>query len=169
MIAVLACQDAVTSPNAASPEMRLDAGNPPPPPIDTGAVGSTESETAPTMLFTLDVTYFFNPPGDAGWLKFSPDQADGVVVDPSAQIHFNAGTFWGYGTVQITQDIGTLTIDLSTVDCAGSAFAGCESVRSPSEDLSPGSCVSLTLRGASISGPDFNTDTNALVQIDTSA
>jgi len=154
MLAVVACQDAATAPNVASPEVRMDVGNPPPPPIDSGGVSSTESPSAPPMEFTLNVTYFFNPADNAGWMMFKSVQGTGVVIDQSAEIHYSlppspvVPAFWGHGTIQVTQDVGTLTIDLSTVDYAGSTFAGCETIRPPGDTLPPDPCFSLTLRGA---------------------
>ncbi len=132
LIGAAACQDALTSPQlAADARYEREAGNPPPPPIDTGATGSffaTETETFFQTLsnFSIPVTYMFNKTGNSGFLHFSSDDANGVDASSNGMVKFNApADFSGKGTVEIQTDEGLLVIDLESVNDALSFFAPC--------------------------------------------
>ncbi len=153
-LASAACQEATTSPQiTGAPELQYAFGNPPPPPIDTGAVGATQD--APSTFYTLQVTYFFNPAGNAGYLKFDKSQDGSTDVDKNAQVRYSQGTFSGKGFVTIAESGGSqLVIDLSTVTPA-SSFSSCSAPAAPSataDTRQEGGCFSLTFSGVTRDG-----------------
>jgi hypothetical protein len=112
VLALTACVDN-TSPNVVA--VNNDASiyfpsSPPPPPNDSGSVASSEYGEQP--LFTR---YFFNIPGNSGWLTFSRDQAPGVVITNTARISYSKGVFSGVGTVKYPAGGGIITLNLAGV------------------------------------------------------
>ncbi len=154
-LASAACQEATTSPQiTGAPELQYAFGNPPPPPIDTGAAGY--SQDAPATFYTLQVTYFFNPVGSAGYLKFDKNQEGSTEIDKNAQVRLSQGTFSGKGFVTLAASGGSpLVIDLSTVT-QGSSFSSCsttETTPTATEDTrSDGGCFALTFSGVTRNG-----------------
>lgn len=148
-----ACQEATTSPQIVGvPELRY-TDNPPPPPIDTGAVAYQEGEST---FYTLQVTYFFNPTGNAGYLKFDKNQEGFTEVDQNAQVRYSQDIFSGKGLVTIAESGGSeLVIDLSTVTQA-SSFSSCSApapAPTATADTRPeGGCFSLTFSGVTRNG-----------------
>jgi hypothetical protein len=134
LVVLAACQD-VSAPQAANELISYGrfGDNPPPPPIDTGAVESGGT--------TYTVTYMLNKLGTAGWLKFNG--ADGAEVSPNAMIRFSQGAFSGEGSIGTR---GGSTIDLSTADYDGSSFEKCDKPTT-STDEKPGTCFQLTING----------------------
>lgn len=115
-----ACIDA-TSPTNTSPLVPTMSaasisgpGNIPPPPIGSFLIGGGTA---------IPVTYFLNPTGNNGFIRFLPnaDYPAGVSASPNARIMFSQGSFSGRGTLTI----GAATIDLSTANFAGSTFSTC--------------------------------------------
>ncbi|MEP6508865.1 MAG: hypothetical protein ABJC63_11620 [Gemmatimonadales bacterium] len=151
-----ACQEATTSPQISGvPDLRYSFDNAPPPPIDTGAVGA--SQDAQSTTYTFQVTYFFNPTGNAGYLKFDKNQDGSTEIDKNAQVNYSQGTFSGKGFVTIAEASGSeLVIDLSTVTQASSSFSSCSApVITPSStaDTRPeGGCFALTFSGVTRNG-----------------
>lgn len=137
LVVLAACQE-TTAPQVRSDVVHYGVfgDNPPPPPIDTGAVESGGT--------TYSVTYMLNKLETAGWLKFN--QADGAAVSPDAMIRFSRGSFSGVGS------IGTAdgrTIDLSTANYAGSSFDDCNAPAAG--DTRPGTCFQVTINGNKLS------------------
>lgn len=149
-----ACQEATTSPQiSGGPELRYSTDNPPPPPIDTGAVAYEEGTST---YYTLQVTYFFNPVGNAGFLKFDKNQDGSTEIDRNAQVRYSQGTFSGMGFVSIAEPSGSeLVIDLSTVT-QESSFSSCsatEPAPTATTDTRPeGGCFALTFSGVTRDG-----------------
>jgi hypothetical protein len=145
-----ACQETTTSPQVSGvPELRYAFDNAPPPPIDTGAVGA--SQDAQSTYYSLAVTYFFNPTGNAGYLKFDKNQEGSTEVDMNAQVRYSQGVFSGKGFVTLVESpTSQLVIDLSTVTQA-STFSSCaapETAPSATADTRPeGGCFALSFRG----------------------
>lgn len=84
--------------------------SPPPPPNDSGSVASSEYGQQ-----NLNTRYFFNIPGNSGWLTFSRDQAPGVVITNTARISYSKGVFSGTGTVKYPAGGGMVTLNLAGV------------------------------------------------------
>lgn len=118
-IGLVACKEIATAPSStADLSTRFysaASSNPPPPDVDTQAVGSSGGTT-----FTLNVRYFFNKPGNSGWLKFESN-VPGATVDKNAQIRYSGGVFSGKGIVTVSG----VTLDLTRVSQA-SQFSSCE-------------------------------------------
>ena len=177
VITAVACQEIATAPQCAADLATSDAriSNPPPPPLDTGAVGGIAIATfAPTSntsaarslpaapgwehftgaqqalqsaaFFTIPVTYLFNPVGNAGYLHFHSDAANDVDADANGMVKLQDGTFSGKGFIIIETFEGTVVIDLSSVS-QSSAFAGCgEEVPSITAAAAPARPDSLCFR-----------------------
>ncbi len=158
-LASAACQEATTAPQKSGvPELSYSFDNPPPPPIDTGAVAIQEGETT---FYTLQVRYFFNPAGNSGYLKFDRNQDGSTEIDKNAQVRYSQGVFSGKGLVTITESGGSeLVIDLSTVTGA-SNFSSCSApVTAPSatgDARQEGGCFALTFSGATRNGISTST------------
>jgi hypothetical protein len=75
------------------------------------------------FLFSVPVTYFFNPTLNDGYLHFSNDP-DGVNASSNGMIKNHQGVLSGKGTLQIQTDQGLLVIDLSSIQQPPS-FLGC--------------------------------------------
>ena len=157
-----ACQDMSTTPTAVIQDHDIagaiggsQPGNPPPPPIDSGAVGVAEDNTSsdPTSV-VFRVTYFLNKPENSGWLKFNKDEFDNTDVDNSAAIKMQNGVFSGKGIVRIQGTGGVFIINLAKVDYAGgrtsfnecAATVGTEGLTS---ETGP-SCFSVALAGEGV-------------------
>lgn len=145
VIGAVACQEVATSPESGAtanltPRYR---GNPPPPPIDTGATFSFGAQTfsslgqsspwasrfsirlasalqepncegTPTDV-TVPVRYMFDPAGNNGYLHFLSDANTDVQADANGVVKMKDGHFTGKGTVEVLIDGCVLVIDLSTV------------------------------------------------------
>ena len=154
LFSVVACQDMSTTPTVAPPELGVARGfgtapsNPPPPPIDSGAVGiaseSNENNETPVIF---RVTYFFNKPENSGWLKFNKDEFDNTDIDNSAGIKFSSGVYTGKGviTIKAKSGLGNYVIDLSQVDFAKTrtGFGECTVAESPTLTSDGGSSCFL--------------------------
>ena len=146
-VGVAACSEAVMAPQATvDPSVKFAVSNPPPPDVDTGAVGAGGGTT-----FTLQVRYFFNKVGNAGWIKFDSELGD-VSVDKNAQIRYSNGVFSGKGIVSVAGQ----TIDLALVS-QDSQFSSCEAWSAPTgtdvlPDAAPVGCFNLII--GSIGNPD---------------
>lgn len=172
LLFVAACQDMSTDPAPAVQGGEVASGfgvapaNPPPPPIDSGAVGvageaESGGETSSQMSFS--VTYMLNKPENTGWLKFNKDQNNQTDVDNSAAIKMTNGVFSGRGTIRISDELGTFIIDLSKVSFGdGTSFNECTAPTAPSvtTDGKP-SCFQLDLGGP---GAQFVTKAGASSQ-----
>lgn len=151
-----ACQETTTPPQASGvPELRYAYDNPPPPPIDTGAVGATQDAQA-GIYNTLAVTYFFNPTGNAGYLKFDKNQEGSTEIDKNAQVRYSQGVFSGKGLLTLAETpTSQLVIDLATVRQT-SSFSSCSApVTAPSAtaDTRPeGGCFALSFSGVTRNG-----------------
>ena len=152
-VTLAACKEMVTAPsssaNLSARYFATSPDNPPPPDVDTQAVG-TSSGTS----FTLNVRYFFNKPANSGWIKFDSEVGD-VSVDKNAQIRYSGGVFSGKGIVTV----GSLSIDLSRVSQT-SQFSSCDpwSIIGPdastTADTAPVGCFNLVIGGVNGS-PDI--------------
>jgi hypothetical protein len=137
LFAVLACQDLSTTPANSDlvpqSEGTYSGDNPPPPPIDSGAVGIS------------------------GWLKFDKDEFDNTSVDNSAAIRYSAGVYSGRGTIRINSTGGTYVIDLSKVNYTDGAvsFSDCAvETTSFTTDGRVGTCYDAVLTGAGVNFVD---------------
>ena len=156
LFAVLACQDLSTTP-ANSDLKPSDLGtysgdNPPPPPIDSGAVGVADSPTSEATEASFNVTYMFNKVENSGWLKFKKDQFDTQVdIDNSAAVKMNGGVFSGKGTIQIIGSDRVLVINLAQVSYGESSFGEC-TVGTPTATTDGASrgCYSVQISGAKL-------------------
>ncbi len=93
----------------------------PPPPIETVGEASVESE-----YFQIYSTYFLNPPGNNGWISFSKNQPEGVVLSsPSARITFQNQTLSGKGTLTLIGATATYVVDLATGLDGANLFGTC--------------------------------------------
>ena len=134
LFAVAACQDFSTTPMPVK-DFEVSHGftggslNPPPPPIDSGAVGvAGESESSNSTGVVFRVTYFFNRTENSGWLKFNKDEFDNTDVDNSAAIKYSSGAYTGKGIVRIRalSGNGMFIFDLSKLDFSqGTVFTEC--------------------------------------------
>ncbi len=146
-VSLVACKETFTAPSSsADPSVRYYGENPPPPDVDTQAVGSNGSGT---FAFTLNVRYFFNKPANSGWLKFDSEQGD-ATVDKNAQIRYSGGVFSGKGTV--TSQSGVV-LDLTQVrqtsrfsSCAPWTTIGTSGAATTSE-TAPIGCFNLVIGG----------------------
>jgi hypothetical protein len=149
LVAVTACQDTITSPQA-GPELRF-ASNPPPPPADGFAEGvfcpagdcaapnavqtagalRTFSFASSCEAFTIPVKYMFNLPQLNGWVHFRDDPANGIDVGPNGMVKQHDTTIEGKGKLVVTcGENTTLTIDLSSITGTTGvppSFIGCPS------------------------------------------
>ncbi|MEO5903984.1 MAG: hypothetical protein ABIQ55_08235, partial [Gemmatimonadaceae bacterium] len=98
-VSLVACKEIVTAPPSSADlstrYLGVGNSNPPPPDVDTQAVGTSGGTT-----FTLNVRYFFNKTGNSGWLKFESGIGD-VTVDQNAQIKYSNGVFSGKGIITV--------------------------------------------------------------------
>ncbi|HEX6573695.1 MAG TPA: hypothetical protein VF042_01890 [Gemmatimonadaceae bacterium] len=146
LLTVVACQDPISSSPASLDLSVRDAGtfvgsNPPPPPIDSGAVGTASTETE-TSTIQFNVTYFFNRPETSGWLKFNRDAYDNTDIDNSAAIKLTNGVLSGKGIIRVFVDDGVYRIDLSKVTFGErTGFSECDAT---------GSCFLFDLSGAGV-------------------
>ena len=159
---VAACQDTSTAPVMSAPTQSpllggISGDNPPPPPIDSGAVGTASGSTT-TFQLSFNVTYFFNKPENSGWLKFKKDQFDtNVDIDNSAAIRLTNGVFSGRGTIMIIGPDRTLSIDLSKVTSDGSSFGEC-SITPTTTDGTRTGCYNVAITGATFMTKDGATE-----------
>lgn len=160
---VAACQDTSTAPvmqsQTQSPLLGgISGDNPPPPPIDSGAVGATQDsqDSQFTYALSFNVTYFFNKPENSGWLKFKRSAFDtDVNIDNSAAIRMSGGTFSGRGMISIIgPDKPTLVIDLAKVTygkVGESTFGECSAVTpTATTDGTARGCYSVLIEGAKV-------------------
>lgn len=117
VLAVAACNADSTSPDVTvvsniSNDYELPS-SPPPPPNDSGTVVSSQYGQR-----NLATRYFYNIPGNSGWLSFQKDQEAGVTVDKTARISYSKGVFSGTGTVKYLAGGGFVTLNLSGVSQA---------------------------------------------------
>jgi hypothetical protein len=156
---VAACQDTSTAPvmqsQTQSPLLGgISGDNPPPPPIDSGAVGAAQDtqDSNYSQSLAFDVTYFFNQPENSGWLKFKKDQFDtNVDIDNSAAVRLSGGTFSGRGTIQIIGPDRVLVINLAQVSygkVGESSFGECTVGTPTTTDGATRGCYSLQISGA---------------------
>lgn len=142
LVAVTACRDTITSPQA-DPELRY-ASNPPPPPADGFAAGEFISGGSDNLLttgglrttvslstacvFNVPVKYFYNLPQLNGWVHFRDDPANGIDAGPNGMVKQQGTTITGKGTLVVDCGLGaTLTIDLSSLSPYPTSFIGCPS------------------------------------------
>ena len=113
ILATVACQESTTPGIAVVNHSAsfYQPGTVPPPPLDSGSYSSNEYGTSTR----INTTYFFNVPGNSGWLTFQKNQAAGTTVDPNARISYSKGEFSGKGTLSYLVGGGTVSIDLSSV------------------------------------------------------
>ena len=161
LFAVLACQDLSTTPANShlvpQSEGTYSGDNPPPPPIDSGAVGIADSEASDPTFANFNVTYMFNKVENSGWLKFDKDEFDNTSVDNSAAIRYSAGVYSGRGTIRINSTGGTYVIDLSKVNYTDGAvsFSDCAvETTSFTTDGRVGTCYDAVLTGAGVNFVD---------------
>ena len=150
-VTVAACSEVATSPETVTAPVSLAYSNPPPPDVDTMAAGTADGQT----YFTLQVRYFFNPVGNAGWLKFDSEDGD-VSVDKNAQVRYSQDVFSGKGFLTLTESSGSkLVIDLSTVEQT-STFTSCsapETAPTSTDDTrTEGGCFSVSFSGLTRNG-----------------
>lgn len=141
-----ACNEIVTSPEQSgvrAPSFGFAIDNPPPPPSDLEAVGevmfgggpgpaasraSDAGKVSATLVaefqFPLGVTYFFNKPGNSGWIQLPKKQDGGAVVGNAARVRLHKGEFLGDGEVKVQLGSGFLTFNLANVS-QSSTFATC--------------------------------------------
>lgn len=116
LLGLAACNESSTSPDvslaATQAAARIVPESPPPPPLDSGAYGSTEFGTS---TFEINTTYFLNRPGTNGWLTFQKNQAAGTIVENNARISYSDGQFSGRGTLTFAVPTGKVSLDLSSV------------------------------------------------------
>ena len=148
-----ACQDMSTTPTSVAQDPEVNTGfflsNPPPPPIDSGAVGATsESDGSNFTQLNFSVTYMLNKPENTGWLKFNRSANDDVDIDNSAAVKMTNGVFSGRGTIVVKAEGGAFIINLAKVTFAGSSFEECtaETVPTATGDGKT-SCFNLVLDG----------------------
>lgn len=151
VLGMAACNETVTSPEQSgvrAPSFAVD--NPPPPPSDRAGVGevmfgdesgfSTSSAanafnppvTLGGITFPLNVRYFFNKPGNSGWLVLPMEQDAAVAMDKEGRVKYQKEIFLGNGKVEV--DLGAqgfLTFDLVNVSTPGSSFASCDTTEPP--------------------------------------
>jgi hypothetical protein len=150
---VVACQDTSTTPMPVGDGPEINTGfvvsNPPPPPIDSGAVGATsESDGSNFTTLNFSVTYMLNKPENTGWLKFNRSENDDADIDNSAAVKMTNGAFSGKGTILVRADGGAFIINLSQVTFAGSSFDECTAETAPTAtDDGKSSCFNLVLDG----------------------
>lgn len=161
IVGAIACEEVATSPQPAAPEStaglipRYRLGNPPPPPIDTGAsfVPSATAYRAPryspyspmrlvglyqgcpsdpTQIFlpTVPATYMYDPNGNTGWLHFSDAPFSNIDTDANGMVKMsNIGgvqDFSGKGKIKFDLGDGCVVIiDLTRVSDAESHFGEC--------------------------------------------
>lgn len=117
LLGLAACNESSTSPDVTvAPKQAaifVAPESPPPPPLDSGAYGSTTDYGS--SLARINTTYFLNKPGTSGWLTFQKNQAPGTVVDKTARISYSGGEFSGKGTLTFAVSAGSVTLDLSSV------------------------------------------------------
>jgi len=149
----IVCDNTTTSPAVAGNSIApLTDGvfgeNPPPPPIDTGSVGSAQDSQNNTLLqVSFSLTYMLNKPDNSGWLKFNRDDDPNTDITNSAAIRMQGGVYSGKGIIKVFQGGNVLTIDLSKVNYDGTSFDTCPAPGS----LEKGSCFGVTLNGDGIS------------------
>lgn len=90
-------------------------GTIPPPPNDSGTAAASSEHVQ-----RLETTYFFNVPGNSGWLMFQKTQASNVTIDKNARISYSKGSFSGTGSVYFTANGGTYRLNLATVSQSSS-------------------------------------------------
>ena len=154
---VVACQEAVTAPSNRDLTIRMDEGNPPPPPIDSGMVGLAGDGSGSTSTFSLNTTFFFNKPGNNGWISFS--SSDNVIASPNARLHFSNGGFSAHGIILVTLNGGTLNLDLSTVNPRSTFGDGSCSPAGGDADVIGGDCTVLLFNGETFTNADGGTST----------
>jgi len=173
LVLVAACQELSTTP-VSTDDLAVSPGitccetapsNPPPPPIDSGAVGVAQDQATNTSEpVTLLVTYFLNKPENSGWLKFNKDQFDNTDIDNSAGIKLQAGVYSGRGFLKITADAGFFVFDLSKQDFGrGVLFNECTTPTASTTDGTAPGCFALTLTGNFVAGSDVRPVTLQLV------
>jgi hypothetical protein len=158
---IVACQELSTTPTADLQDHQVAGavggtapGNPPPPPIDSGAVGIAENtetgEGSTSVVFR--VTYMLNKPENSGWLKFNKDEFSNTDVDNSAAIKMLGGVFSGKGTLRIAGTGGTFFFNLASQDFGGraaiAAFGECTEKTEATITTTEGpNCFALNLAG----------------------
>jgi hypothetical protein len=158
LVTMAACEDIGTTPipvATSDQTVRFDGSsdNPPPPPIDSGAVGIASGESQSTVQFQIGVTYMLNKPENSGWLKFKRDADDtSIDIDNSAAVRMTNGVFSGKGTIRIVGPDRTFSIDLSKATFGeGTSFAECTA---PTTADTKSSCFNLQLGGGVITTAD---------------
>lgn len=146
VLGMAACNEIITSPEQSvvrAPSFAID--NPPPPPSDRSAVGEvmfgdesgfrTSSAgnafnppvTPSGITFPLNVRYFFNRPGNSGWLVLPMEQDGAVSMDKEGRVRYQKGVFLGSGKVEVDLGAGGFLIfDLVNVSTQSSSFASCD-------------------------------------------
>lgn len=159
LLFVVACQDMSTDPAPAvqGDQVAYDGhfapANPPPPPIDSGAVGVADAaaEEGSTSNVIMRVSYMLNKPENNGWLKFNKDEFDNTTIDNSAGIKMSGGVYSGKGVIRILADNGTgfFIFDLAKMDLARTSFQECSAPTAPSltDGGTAGSCFQVILSG----------------------
>ena len=158
-IGAAACQDIITSPEpSADRDVLYGVSNPPPPPIDTGAM-VTFSATEPTSFeqstpsqpgfsirlasslqasctgdaaVIIPVTYLYNPQGSSGYLHFSDAPAQSVDASANGMVKMKeeggVQDFSGKGAVSILIGDCEFIINLESVVDAQSSFGACDTI-----------------------------------------
>jgi len=176
VLGLAACSELVTSDQSGvrSPAYGVSGDNPPPPPIDLQAAGeiggggggaftisasrsvgtSTQSvQVANAPDFVLNVTYFYNKPGNSGFLQVGNKQGGGAQVSNAARARSQNGKFSGNGVVEVATSGGILTFDLANIS-QSSAFGDCRPFAQPpqSDDHHEVNCFRVVINGATLSG-----------------
>ena len=187
-LGLTACSELVTSDQSGvrSPGYGVSVDNPPPPPIDLEAAGeivgegggdfaisasrsvgtSTQSvQVANALDFVLDVTYFYNKPGNSGWLQVANKQGGGARVSNAARARFQNGVFSGKGVVEVTTSAGTLTFDLANIS-QSSAFVDCRPFGQVSGNHHPETnCFKVVIEGATLRQPGSPSNSGQSVSV----
>jgi len=176
VLGLTACSELVTSDQSGvrSPGYDLSVDNPPPPPIDLEAAGeivgggggnfaisanrsvgtSTQSVQAANALdFVLNVTYFYNKPGNTGYLQVGNKQGGGAQVSNAARARFQNGAFSGKGVVEVATSGGILNFDLANIS-QSSVFVDCRPFAQVSGNHHPEiNCFEVVIGGATLRAP----------------
>ena len=142
--AVAACQDGSTAPQARDLNTAQDRfSNPPPPPIELGALATFTASTsfaqfntaalipecegfvAPSNGIVLPVKYMYNPAGNSGFLHFEDSPDSYLDADANGMIRMQDGDFTGKGVVTFVFQGCPLVIHLDSVNDLASQFAAC--------------------------------------------
>ncbi|MDQ3081596.1 MAG: hypothetical protein M3R07_05220 [Gemmatimonadota bacterium] len=169
VLGLAACSELVTSDQSGvrSPGYGVSGDNPPPPPIDLEAAGeigggafaisasrsvgtSTQSvQVANAPDFVLNVTYFYNKPGNSGFLQVGNKQGGGAQVSNAARARSQNGKFSGNGVVEVATSGGTLTFDLANISQQSSVFGDCRPFAQPPQHHEV-NCFRVVINGATL-------------------